>query len=175
MKFNFENLDEKTRELMASEIKSDIDKDQLYFSKRFNDTGRNLYAQLLLEAVNTGDEETLAIALKANGCFAETEPRNGKNGITYIKVPETANQTLAESEFNRFYIRGLALKAISLGQTLTIYRARSSSNPRTESEAIIGKQVAADKLLNDLRNSIGVDTVLGLPAGPNSGLSVKLT
>jgi len=174
MKFNFENLDNETRELMTSEIKSDISKGQLYFSKRFNENGQKLYPQLLLDAVKSGDEESLAILLKQNNCFAEKEARNGKNGVTYAKIPETANQTLAESEFNRFYIRALALRATAAGHTLIIYRARHSENPRPESEIMIGKQVSADKILNDLRNSIGVDTALGLPAGPNSGLTVKL-
>lgn len=175
MKFNFENLDEQTRDLMALEIKTDIDSNQLYFSKRFNENGHQLYAELLFDIVSNGDEETLATALKVNNCFADKEPRNSKNGITYAKVPETANQTLADSEFNRFYMRGLALRAISSGQTLTIYRARHSDNPRAESEAMIGKQVDAQNLLSDLRNNIGTDTALGLPPGPNSGLSVKLT
>lgn len=175
MKFNFENLDSDTRELMTKEINSDISNKVLYSSKRFNDNGIKLYPQLLLEAVNTGDEESLAIALKQNNCFAEKEPRNGKNGITYAKVPDTANQTLAESEFNRFYIRGLALKAIASGQILIVYRARYSENPRAASEELIGIEVSAEKLLDDLRNNIGVDTSLGLPPGPNSGLSVKLT
>ncbi|HMS66785.1 MAG TPA: hypothetical protein PKD18_01550 [Saprospiraceae bacterium] len=175
MKFNFENLDIETRELMDSEIRSDISKGELYYSKRFNENGKALYPQLLLDAVNNGNEESLSIALKLNNCFADKEARNGKNGITYAKVPESANQTLAESEFNRFYIRGLAMRAFASGQTLTVYRARNSENPRAESEILIGKQVSAVKLLNDLRESIGIETALGLPAGPNSGLSVKLT
>ena len=175
MKFNFENLDEKTRELMIAEIQSDNSKGLLYLSKRFNKNGHDLYLQILLNEVSTGDEQSLAIELKANDCFAKQETRNGKNGIMYVKVPETANQTLAESEFNRFYIRAIALKAINSGQKLTIYRARHSDNPRIESENMIGKQLPPDKLLEDLRNNIGVDTALGLPPGPNSGLSVKLT
>lgn len=174
MKFYFENLDDETRKLMISEIKSDISKGQLYLSKRFNENGCELYPKLLLDAVKSGNEESLAIALKQNNCFADKEERKGKNGITYVKIPETANQTFAESEFNRFYIRGLALRAIASGQSLTIYRARYSNNPRIESEKMIGQQVSANILLNDLRNNIGVDTVLGLPSGPNSGLSVKL-
>lgn len=174
MKFNFENLDDQTRELMISEIESDINEEKLYLSKRFNVNGNKLYPELLLEAVKSGNEESLALALKQNNCFAEKEARNGKNGITYAKIPETANQTLAESEFNRFYIRGLALRAINNGENLTVYRARHSENPRKESEIIIGKQVSPEKILNDLRTNIGVDTSLGLPPGPNSGLSVKL-
>lgn len=174
MKFKFDNLDEKTRELMTSEIKSDIEKGLLYFSKRFNENGHKLYPRLLLEAANNGDEESLAIDLKSEYCFAEKEARNGKNGIIYSKVPETANQTLAESEFNRFYIRALCIRAIESGQALIVYRARHSVNPRTESIMMIGKTFDANKLLNDLRSSLGVDTALGIPPGPNSGLTVKL-
>ena len=72
-------------------------------------------------------------------------------------------------------MRGIALRAISTGQTLTIYRARHSENPRSESEAMIGKEIDAYKLLSDLHDNIGTDTALGLPPGPNSGLSIKLT
>ena len=48
------------------------------------------------------------------------------------------------------------------------------TNPRPESEAKIGKTIAPQSLLDDLRKNIGVEPALGLPPGPNSGLSVKL-
>ena len=54
------------------------------------------------------------------------------------------------------------------------YRAKQVSNPRPELEALIGQSIDPAKLLNDLQTKIGVDTALGLPAGPNSGLSAKL-
>jgi len=175
MKFNFENLNNQTRQLMIEEIKSDIDNGRLYFSKRFNDTGHQIYPQLLIDSVNKGDEQTLAAALKSNNCFASKEDRKTKNEITQVNVPENANHVLAESEFNRFYIRAIAMTAIQSGRSLQVYRARHSDKPRAESEMIIGKNVDASKLLSDLRNNVGVDTALGLPLGPNSGLTVKLT
>ena len=174
MNFKFENLDERTRELMISEIHSDIEKGSLYFSKRFNEIGIKLYSELLIASAKNGNEELLATDLKVNNCFAEKEPRNSKTGIIYAKVPETANQTLAESEFNRFYIRALCLRAIESGQSLHVYRARPSDNPRMESELMIGRIIPANKLLEDLRANIGIEPALGLPPGPNSGLSVKL-
>ena len=174
MKFNFENLDDFTRKLMQDEINYDIEREQLYLSKRFNDVGQNIYKDLLYEAVENGDEETLASSLNNNGCFKSHEERKTKSGVTLAKVPENANVTLAESEFNRFYIRGLCLRAIQAGQKIQIYRARHSDNPRAESITLIDKIIEPEKLLSDLRTSIGIDTVLGLPPGPNSGLSVKL-
>ena len=174
MEFNFENLDEQTRLAMISEVKTDIDKKAIYYSKRFTKYGRIKYLALLLDAVKSGNEQTLAKSIKFNYCFVETEKREGKNGIIQANIPKNANQIFAESEFNRFYIRALAKIAISTNQGLIVYRAKQSKTPRPESELLIGKNIDPVNVLYDLRNNIGVDTALGLPAGPNSGLSVRL-
>lgn len=174
MYFKFDNLTAQTRALMISEVKSDIQNEQLYYSKRFCEAGHRHYADLLLESIENGNEQSLAAALKEKKCFADTETRTTKKGVIYSKIPETASQTLAESEFNRFYMRALALQAIQAKKTLTIYRARASENPRPESELLIGKQIDPVTLLDDLRKNVWFDTLLGLPPGPNSGLSVKI-
>lgn len=59
------------------------------------------------------------------------------------------------------------------GTELEIYRAGYSRSPRSESEAMIGRRIDAQALLEDLRAHAGVDTALGLPPGPNSGLSAR--
>ena len=86
-----------------------------------------------------------------------------------------ASEVFAEGEFNRFYIRALCKRVISDNKgRLEIYRAKQVSNPRIESEMMIGRIIDPSKLLDDLRTNIGVDTVLGLPCGPNSGLSIRI-
>jgi hypothetical protein len=55
-----------------------------------------------------------------------------------------------------------------------VYRAKAVEHARSESQQKIGSCVAAEPLLRDLRTHVGVDTALGLPPGPNSGLSVHL-
>lgn len=57
---------------------------------------------------------------------------------------------------------------------MTVYRAKEVANPRAESMALIGRSLPVTQLLDDLRVNIGTDTALGLPPGPNSGLSVTL-
>ena len=47
----------------------------------------------------------------------------------------------------------------------------SVENPRPESQAKVGALFDAKQLLNDLRTSQGVEPALGIPPGPNSGLS----
>ena len=86
-----------------------------------------------------------------------------------------AHEMLAEGEFNRFYIRALCLRAIEDGMAqVIVYRAKAVQNARSESERKIGQGVPVEALLRDLRTHPGVDTALGLPPGPNSGLSVRL-
>jgi hypothetical protein len=83
---------------------------------------------------------------------------------------------LAESEFNRYYIRALARRAIEEGiPELVIYRAKPARNPRPESEARVETTLPAEDLLADLRAHPGDESpTLGVPSGPNSGLSVRL-
>jgi hypothetical protein len=105
----------------------------------------------------------------------EEQRRKPKGGFTIAQVPVTAPDTLAEGEFNRFYIRGLCLRAIQDGVAeLIVYRAKEVSSPRRESEAMIGARLPPERLLQDIRTHPGVDTAFGLPPGPNSGLSVHL-
>ena len=89
-------------------------------------------------------------------------------------MPWNAAQTLAEGEFNRFYIRAVRRATLEDGgETVEVYRAKAVADPRPDSEAKIGALVNAAVLLADLRQNIGIDTALGLPNGPNSGLSVR--
>ncbi len=175
MAFKFENLDSKTRQLMLDELELDIKNKRLYLSSRLSEIGKKQYPQLLRNAIQENNETTLANNLKIQNCLNPTEPRNTNQGAKIVCVPVTANETLAEGEFNRFYIRALCSKVIEdKRSTLEIYRAKQVSTPRPESQMMIGKIVNPEKLLNDLRTNIGVDTVLGLPPGPNSGLSVRI-
>lgn len=171
MALDLVNLDETTRRHMLSELERDADNDTLYLGKDLSEVGEARYPDLLREAIEHGDDLQLESSLSEPGIFNAMGLRQGKP----VKVPKNAPQRLAEGEFNRFYLRGLCLRATEEGiGTVTVYRARSSSSPRQESEELIGSDVEVAVLLADLRTNSGVDTALGLPPGPNSGLSAKL-
>ena len=163
------------REAALAEVERDFAADRLYPSKRFNEHGTRVWPGLLQDALRSGTADTLEVALRKEGVFVTHEESKSKNGKVFVKaVPHDAARTLAEGEFNRFYIRGLCQVAIKNAAKLVIYRAKVVSSPRPESEAAIGRFVDANTLLSDLRTHIGVDTALGVPPGPNSGLSVHL-
>lgn len=168
-KFNFLNLNDEIRSLMRSEIERDLKGEILYLSNRLNDKGNEVYCSLLLAAVEKGDEESFEISLDQSTYFNPMYLRQGKP----VKMPTNACALLCQSEFNRYYIRAVCLKAIASGvEEVEIYRGRESSWTRVESEAKIGSKLSAKELLEDLRSSIGVEPKI-LPE-VNSGLSVKI-
>ena len=176
MSFNLEDLDfSNIRELMLNEYEKDVAERKIYLSPRLREDSHQVYLNLMREAIQSGNADSFATRIRARNCLKLTEQRRKPSGgWTTAKVPRTAHITLAEGEFNRFYLRGLCLKAIEEGVEIEVYRAKLVSRPRPESIAMIGKKLDPKRLLLDLRTHIGVDTALGLPPGPNSGLSGRI-
>jgi hypothetical protein len=170
--FKFENLDDITRQYMLIEVDQAIKASQLKFSRRFNAQGALHYPQLLRTAVTSGTEESLAASLQQQHCFATHE----KQGAVMRKVPENAAITFAEGEFNAFYMRGVCHRAIREGHLVEVYRAKESDAPRKTSQLIEGQQHDPNRALLLFKNSPnGSQRGVGMPAGSNSGLSLRLT
>jgi len=172
MSIHYTDLNPLTRKHMVDEIQSDIESTRLYYSSRFSPNGRAFWAPLLIEAAKEHDDGWLADQLTNRGCFLHyvQDNRTGK----LRKVPSDAAELLADGEFNRFYARGLCLNAITRGiPHVQVYRGKEVSQPRPESERLIGTKVPVEALLNDLRIHVGIETALGL-AQPNSGLTIRI-
>jgi hypothetical protein len=147
-----------------------------YESPRIHPHLLDTWKQLFIEGIKAHDDDWIAAETDRRSLLKSHEERKKPSG-GYItaKVPHNAAQQLAEGEFNRFYLRGICARAIAEGKThLRIYRGKEVRNPRLESEAKIGSLVSASDLLSELRNSDFVDNALGLPAGPNSGLTAEI-
>jgi len=175
MGLRYADLDGVTRTHMLAEIDLDVSSGTLFHSPRLSPTGRHLYASLLREAAESRDDDWLASELQWRGCIASSRPRRKpRGGISIARVPDNAHETLAEGEFNRFYARGLCARVVQTGGSeVEVYRGKQVQNPRPESEAMVGRRLPAQALLDDLRRSQGIEPALGLPPGPNSGLTVR--
>jgi len=166
--FVFMNLTDEVRKCMLLEMEEDIKGNKLFLSERLNISGKEKYPDFLKDAIKMGNEQTLQNALESDVYFNPTELRQNKP----VKTPSNAAILLSQSEFNRYYIRGVCLKALKDNtEMLDIYRARESSWKRPESEIMIGKRINAKDLLEDLRDSIGIEPKMFPDI--NSGLSVR--
>lgn len=172
----YADLAGETRAMMIEEINSSIADGSVYISPWLSDRGKADWPELLLAAAQLGTDDSLAGELRQHGRLRETaERKNPKGGTSTYRVPITAHETIAEGEFNRFYVRGLCRRAIAAGLPhLEVYRAKQVREPRQSSEEKIGTRVPPSVILEDLRNSPGVEPALGLPPGPNSGLTLKI-
>ena len=172
---NFVNLDDVTRKFMLEEIESDVAQNTLYYSPRLSATGKQLYPDMLRRAARKGTNLTFAGELRLPGRLNKTEERKAKGGTAIVQVPITAAETIAASEFNRYYARALCRRAQAQGiEALIVYRANEVVGARPESAALIGKSLPVNPLLEALRANPDVEMAFGLPPGPNTGLSVKL-
>ena len=176
MAMEYLHLDERTRKFMLAEIESDYTNKRLDLSKNLTPTGTAVFPEMLKTAASQGNDVSLAQAIRPN-LNSHEQPRRLQSGV-YSAAPvmrSNAHEMLAEGEFTRFYIRGLCLRAIEDGiPAVVIYRAKHVENARSASAEKIGTSHSPIVLLEDLRAHPGLDTVLGLPPGPNSGLCAKL-
>lgn len=171
-KFKFNKLDVRTRTLMCEEIAAAEKSNNIYSSTRFNDTGRENWVGLLKKAAQEYDEHWLAYQLESIGAMKDLETKSKpKGGYTIAHVPDRATETLADGQFNRFYMAAICRRAHEDGNTcVKIYRAKQRVETRPESRLLEGKSRELSGLLNELRNkeqSFKCDLLK-----PNSGLSI---
>lgn len=171
-KFDFKKLDEKTRKFMLQGIALAEKSDNIYFSLRFNEIGLKNWVNLLKQAARDHDERWLAHQLEVIGALRELETKSKpKGGQTIAHVPDRAVETLADGQFNRFYMIAICLRALEEGKTcVMIYRAKQRSTTRQESVKLVGTSRDINSLLQELRiKELSLKCEI---LKPNSGLSI---
>lgn len=171
MKFSFKNLDKTTRQIMIQEFTKDYKSNNWYISPRLTEKGIEEFPKLLLTAFESGDEETLTNSIKHMTHLKRTEKRKTAKGIIDAKVPSNANKLLAEGEFNRYYMIALCIRAIDENKQIKVYRGRTSSTVRANSEELIGKYLDPQTTLKTLKNTNDRDNHI---PEPNSGITLEL-
>ncbi len=127
--YHFLNLDNKTRSIMISELEQDIKNSLFYEPSSIKPEYISSYKLLLRKYFEVGQIESLEKALTPL-CF-KAEDKNGR------KIPSNIAQTIAFSDFNRYYARAILVRAIDEGKSVSIYRAKQSLKERTESKTLV--------------------------------------
>lgn len=168
----YADMCDEIRSFMVEEV--ELDGSNLYCSSYFTDAGAAAWKQLLLDACRSGDDVSLANSLRAGGFIKHFTQRRTKNGFSQVRVPHDAHETIAESNFSRFYLRALCRLASERGVPFLVgYRAMSVMEPRAGSQQKIGAMFDAAAMLEDLRATMDRNPQLGMPPGVGSGILAR--
>src|ERR671915_487349 len=168
MPLQYENLDPTTRRHALAELDKDLASGDFHVSERLRPTAIGEYQRHLHEAIRYYDDRWLEE--HASDLLVDFEHRRTRSGgQTTAKLPDMAARMLAEGDFNRYYMRGLALRAIEEGrQVVEAYRARFSLEPRVESSELEGRRLPATDVLSHLRGQTAGDSAVFALGRPNS-------
>lgn len=176
--FQFEELDKLTRKFMLQEFKAE-EAEIPYRSPRLSATGLEAFPRLMEEAILSGNEETLCRALSSPGYWKpyETYVRGGIIRQKRIN-PAKAAEFLAITEFNTWYVRGLAKRLLEEGEHFCqVYRAAPAWNPRGECLQHDGQVYALLDIYNGHRArywpELGNPRTLSIPVGTNCHHSIR--
>lgn len=168
----FPNLDETTRLLMISELENDMKNFTFFTPSCLTDFGATIYPRLLLDCFRKGSVDSLISQLAPSYFRAKY--------LTGRKVPANSSKMIAFSDFNRYYLRALILRAIEGKHRVVVYRAKHSEKERFESKKLIGKMYSGNielhcllYALRDVRILFGKNNPVEF-FSPNSGLSLRL-
>jgi hypothetical protein len=177
--FNFEELDDITRQYMLSEFRTEEASGDPYRSTLLSSAGLAAFPRAMGEAIQHGNEETLARAL-SDGTYwhpTETRFRSGKAYPARVN-PVKAAERLALTEFNTWYVRGLARRLMEEGeQYCEVYRAAPAWEPRSECLQHEGAIYAVKEIYEGHRARYwprpGNTKALSIPVGPYCHHSIR--
>ncbi len=170
--YYFPNLDNNTRLIMINELEHDFKNGLFYEPSSIKSEYINSYKLLLRKFFEVGHVESLEKALTP--LFFNSKDKYGR------KIPSNIAQTIAFSDFNRYYVRAILIRAINKNKRVCIYRAKKSLNQRSESKALINKCYFEKQTFEQMLKIVRDYRILFFSQSkitflqPNSGLSLKL-
>lgn len=149
----FEELNSETRAYMLREFIAEQNSTNPYRSQTLTTIGLQVFPKFMIEAINSGNDETLTSALLQPSYWSSTERYFSKGAWRERKVNVSqAVERLSRTEFNTFYVRGLARLFLDAGvSTCEIYRAGEPKWAPAECSDHEGKIVSVETIYNGHR------------------------
>ena len=175
----FEQLDSKTREYMIAEFVKEQESQNPYISTELNELGRSEFVKIMKNNINTGNEISLKEELSDKSFWKESGIRNraGKE-YTYRINPVNSAERLALTEFNTWYVKGLATRLLDEGESkCSIYRADTAVEPRCECTKWEDMQFDLKTIIEGHRkryHGSNIDkSAMSIPSGPNCHHTIR--
>lgn len=174
MSMNFEELDSTTRSWMLRRFDAEEASGAPYRSKVLSSAGLALYPELVRSAIQdpSGTERSLAQALNYREFWntMDSYVRKGVWGERRVNIGQ-ASERLALTEFNTWYVAGLAHRLVDEGEgDCKVYRACEPKFEHASCSAHEGKTYALASIIDGHRVGYwpepGNPNVISIPAGP---------
>lgn len=114
--YNFPNFDNDTRFIMINELERDIENGLFYEPSSLKSSYIARYKELLRKCFEYGTVEGLERALVSS--LFKDKDKSGR------KTPSNIATLLAFSDFNRYYMRAILVRAIDENKSVCVYRAK---------------------------------------------------
>lgn len=168
----FDELDDVTRRYMLSEFEAEQAGGNPYIPRNLSPAGRAAFPDLMREAIRSGTEQTLSAAL-SNPTYWEPHDASGKR----VNVPFAA-QRAALTEFNTWYVRGLARRLLDEGvEYCQVYRAMPPKHEPGECSQHEGQTCPVQMVYDGHRRRYwpepGDPTAFSIPAGPSCHHTIR--
>lgn len=174
----FEELDDTTRKYMLEEFQKEEKGGNPYRSSRMSAEGLANVARHMEKAIKNGDENTLAVSLSNGTYWKPYETRRRKDTTYQAKIdPMSSAKTFALTEFNTWYVRGLAKRLIGEGQKeCEVYRAESADQPRCECSRYEDQRLELQKIYDGHRakyHPVPNYGAFSIPSGTNCHHTIR--
>lgn len=179
MAMHFEALDETTRRFMLSEFAGEEASGKPYRARGLSSKGLSVFHDVMREAIHSGTEETLSAAL-ANPAYwdrHEISYREGRPLPRRVNVQQAAER-LGVTEFNTWYVRGLAKRLLEEGEkACQVYRAALPKGTPDTCPLQDGQMVPLQDVYRGHRASYwpepGDPDALSVPSGPGCHHTIR--
>lgn len=175
---NFEELDPTTRRHMLAEFEAEQSGGNAYFSKGLTQWGRTAFPALMREAIARGHVVSLVTTLVDPEYWHPTEnyERDGVFRERRVNVQQAAER-LGLSEFNTWYVRGLAKRLLHEGVShCQAYRAAMPKWEPGECSTHEGKVYAVELIYRGHRARywpIQNTSAIAIPFGPGCHHTIR--
>lgn len=175
---NFEELNQTTRNWMLEEFQNEEQSGNPYRSKDMTAHGLTQFARIMKNVIQNEDEVILAEQLSDPSFWNPTYSYIRKDKLITAKLnPAVAAKRLALSEFNTWYVRGLARKLIEEKvEQCEVYRAEAAWEPRSECQDHDGKIFQVSDVYNGHRARYWPSVnpmAFSVPVGPNCHHTIR--
>jgi hypothetical protein len=178
--FSFEELNSSTRQFMLQEFRAESSGNAPFCPSGMTSDGLEAFPLLVERSLTSGNEVDLVISLSVAAYWKPSIPATSKLGKRFVRRqdPSVAAAVLGTTEFNTWYVRGLARRLMTEGEDhCQVYRAAAPIGEPGSCSRLEGFVLPVVEIYNGHRAKYWPEPVnpyaVSIPAHPNCHHTIR--